>query len=98
MITALVYGYNMHDCEEKYSEYCKKLNVPCKFSNALFITSKMNNKEIHFKLIGHYIYAIRDELVLIGISKDRLQKLYNTVTSSDSNSWSAYDEWECGTL
>ena len=39
---AIVYGYSLLEAECKYKEWCHSNNVPCRLSDAIFLSGQFN--------------------------------------------------------
>ena len=79
MRKAIVFGYNLQEAEEKYKEYCNLNNIPCRFGEAVFLSSKEFSSRNREKIRGYYNEVMKNNVKLVNMSKAGFVSLYKGV-------------------
>ena len=75
--TAIVWGYDLLEAEQKYKEWCHSNNVPCRLSDAIFLSSRMSLSCNQEKIRGYYNDVMEDRVKLINMCKESFAHIYN---------------------
>ena len=73
---AIVYGYSLLEAECKYKEWCNSNNVPCRLSDAIFLSGQFNLAWNQKKIKGYYKDVMEDRVKLINICKESFVHIY----------------------
>ena len=76
-IKAIVYGHTLEDAERKYKDYCRKKNLPCRLSDAIYISGIERVENSQKKIKGYYSEVMNDQIVLVNMNKAYFNFLYN---------------------
>ena len=76
MKKAIVYGYDIPDCERLYTEYCKQNNIFARRDEVIFLFRGQSFSTMLDKVRGYYNEVMNDKIKLIGIDKDFFHTLY----------------------
>jgi len=79
MKKAIVWGYDLQEAELKYKEYCQVYNIPCRLSEAIFLSGKMSLDWNQEKIRGYWKDVMEDRIKLINICKESFIHIYNGI-------------------
>ena len=77
MTKAIVWGYDLQEAELKYKEYCQVYNIPCRLSDAIFLSSRMSLSWNQEKIRGYYNDVMEEKVKLINMCKESFAHIYN---------------------
>lgn len=79
MKKAIAWGFNLHEAELKYKEYCHTNNVPCCLSDVIFLSGQMPLKWNQEKIKGYLKDVMEDRVKLINICKESFVYIHNGI-------------------
>ena len=79
MKKAIVWGFNQPEAELKYKEWCHTNNVPCRLSDAIFLSGKMPLSWNQEKIKGYWKDVMEDRVKLINICEESFIHIYNGI-------------------
>ena len=75
----IVWGYNLLEAEQKYQEWCLLNNIPCRLSDAIFLSSRMSLDWNREKIRGYYNEVMEDRVKLVNMCKESFVHIYNGI-------------------
>ena len=79
MKKAIIYGSSLLEAERKYKEWCHTNNVPCRLSDAIFLSGQMGLGWNQERIKGYYNDVMEDRVKLINICKESFIHIYNGI-------------------
>ena len=79
MKKVIVWGFNLLEAELNYKEWCHSNNVPCRLSDAIFLSGQMDLGWIQERIRGYYNDVMEDRVKLINICKESFIHIYNGI-------------------
>ena len=79
MKKAIVWGFSLFEAELKYKEWCYTNNIPCRLSDAIFLSGQMPLGWNQEKIRGYWKDVMEDRVKLINMCKESFAHIYNGI-------------------
>ena len=76
MTKAISAGCNLEQAYARYKAWCRENNLPYRPNECIALSSAMPLGEQKEKVTGYFITVVKEEIALIGMTKDDFISLY----------------------